>query len=334
MQLRFPSYFHVFRCAAGACPDSCCQQWAVVVDEAAAARYRTLSGPLGERLRQVMCEEDGDLILRLESDGRCPMWRGDGLCAIQAQYGEDALCHTCREFPRLRHDYGDFVELGLELSCPVAAQLILSDRACVDLCESHPGGEDPEYDAQTISILLRSRRQALDFLKDETIPVADALSVLLLFGYRVQEELDGGEEAMLEPTRLLSTAKELAAPGSADDLLKFFTTLEILTPDWLSRLHHPKPSVWTQAHRAMARYFIKRYWLQAVSDFDLIGRVKLTIISCLAVKLLGGDVCETAQRYSKEIENDEENVEALLDASYSEPAFADIRLLGLLQGNI
>ena len=29
-------------------------------------------------------------------------------------------------FPRLTHDYGDFAELGLELSCPEAAKLILN----------------------------------------------------------------------------------------------------------------------------------------------------------------------------------------------------------------
>ena len=43
------------------------------------------------------------------------MWRQDGLCRIQAELGHEALCKTCREFPRLRHDYGSFVELGLEL---------------------------------------------------------------------------------------------------------------------------------------------------------------------------------------------------------------------------
>ena len=29
--------------------------------------------------------------------------------SIQAELGEQALCKTCREFPRLTHDYGGFV---------------------------------------------------------------------------------------------------------------------------------------------------------------------------------------------------------------------------------
>ena len=331
MQVFRPTYFDTFRCAAGSCPDSCCQQWAVVVDEDAAHRYQSLPGPLGDRLRQVMCREDGDWILRLEPDGRCPMWREDGLCRIQAQLGEEALCHTCDAFPRLRHDYGSFVELGLELSCPVAARLILDDRECQVLCQQLPDGEDPEYDPQAMEILLGSRKQVLQLLSDTAIPLPDALRILLLYGYHVQEELDGGEEAHFDPEALLSTARKLAQPGSMEAITEFFSTLEILTDAWPQRLSHPNPAPWEETHRAMARYFVQRYWLQAVSDLDLVSRVKLTVVSCLLVRHLGGDVYETAQKYSKEIENDADNVDALLDAAYTEPALADTRLLWLLQ---
>ena len=37
----------------------------------------------------------------------------------------------------------------------------------------------------------------------------------------------------------------------------------------------------------------------------------------MMIKWLGGDVLVTAQRYSKEIENDADNVDALLDAAYT-----------------
>ena len=81
----------------------------------------------------------------------------------------------------------------------------------------------------------------------------------------------------------------------------------------------------------LARYLIQRYWLQAVSDYDLVCRVKFIVISCLLVGLLGGDFPRTAQLFSKEIENDADNVDAILDAAYEVRAFADDRLLGMLQ---
>ena len=58
--------------------------------------------------------------------------------------------------------------------------------------------------------------------------------------------------------------------------------------------------------------------------------MKLTVLSCLVVKYLGGDVYETAQRYSKEIENDLDNLDALLDGAYTSPALVDRAILGLL----
>ena len=75
---------------------------------------------------------------------------------------------------------------------------------------------------------------------------------------------------------------------------------------------------------------MERYWLQAVSDYDLIGRVKLLICACLLVYHLGGNFTETAQLLSKEIENDADNVDAILDAAYDHPAFTDDKLLGML----
>lgn len=330
MEIRYPAYYDTFRCLAGACPDSCCKEWAVAIDPDAAARYRALSGPLGDALREAMCEEDGDMILALTPDRRCPMWRDDGLCRIQAQLGEEALCHTCSQFPRLRHDYGDFVELGLELSCPEAARLILSGENWKWILRCEPGGEAPEYDPDAMTVLLESRQQALNILADCRYSPGEALAILLLWGYAVQEQLDGDAPLDFSRDAALESTRKMAAPGDQNALLGLYQELEILTDDWTQRLENPIGSQWEDVHRALAQYFVERYWLQAVSDLDLVCRVKFIIASCLTVKLLGGDLAVTAQRYSKEIENDADNVDALLDAAYTHPAMADIRLLGLL----
>ena len=97
-------------------------------------------------------------------------------------------------------------------------------------------------------------------------------------------------------------------------------------------LEHPRTLHLEPQTNALARYLIGRYWLQAVSDYDLVCRVKFIVIACLLVGLLGGGFPETAQLFSKEIENDADNVDAILDAAYTCPAFADDRLLGLLLG--
>lgn len=330
MEIRKPKYYDTFQCLAGACPDSCCKEWAVQVDDAAAAFYRQLPGALGDALRQAMAQEDGDTILTLTPDRRCPMWRDDGLCRVQADLGHEALCHTCRQFPRLRHDYGNFTELGLELSCPEAARLILTGDTGISV-QTVPGGEAPEYDTEAMDILLRNREKYLRFLDSCNLPVGQSLAVLLLYSYAVQQELDFGDPAVFSPGSALDAARQMATPGDLSGILEFYQNLEILTPQWQQYLQAPaKHGAWPESFRPLVRYFIDRYWLQAVSDYDLIGRVKLIIVSCLVIKALGGDLLKTAQLYSKEIENDADNIDAILDGAYTAPALADIGLLGLL----
>ena len=327
MKIRKPAYFDTFRCIAGACPDSCCKEWDVLVDEDSAAFYRALPGDLGDRLRAVLKEEDGDTVMTI-IDRRCPMWRADGLCDIQAALGHDALCKTCREFPRLTHDYGDFIEYGLELSCPEAARIILSSPA-EWMDEEVPGGE-AEYDEEAMEVLLRTRDTARALLAQSQLSVPKTLAALLLYGYQAQDELDGGEEMPFDPASALESAAPFAKNGDEALMVAFFKELEILTPQWEARLDSPVPGDWSPAYRTLARYFIDRYWLQAVSDYDLVSRVKLAVISCLVIRELGGDVEVTAQRYSKEIENDAHNIDAILDGAYESPAFTDDKLLGLL----
>ena len=329
MKIFTPEYYRRFRCVAAACEDSCCKEWEVDVDPQTADFYRGLDGDLGDRLRQVLRSTEDGASMEIEN-GRCPMWRDDGLCRIQAELGHEALCHTCRTFPRMRHDYGDFAELGLEMSCPEAARLIFAWDGRFSVTEE-PGGEEPDYDRMDMQILLQSRQQALEFLEDRRYSVPEALAALLLYGYAAQDWLDGGEPVLLDPEGALADAGRFPLQGDIRLVLEAFLELEILTPAWRERLEQADGGLyWREQIRSMAKYMLGRYYLQAVSDFDLVGRVKLAVIACILVAALGGDPAQTAQQFSKEIENDPENVQALLDGAYENPAFTDLQLLGLL----
>jgi lysine-N-methylase len=330
MEIFYPDYYKQFHCIAAACPDSCCKEWDVQVDDRSAAYYRDLEGTLGDHLRRVLEDVDGETIMRQTADRRCPMWRQDGLCTIQAALGEDRLCHVCRTFPRLRHEYGSFAELGLELSCPEAARLILASPSPATVQETVPGDEPEDYDAQAMELLLESRLQAQRIL-DAAAP-GEALAALLLYGYRIQSALDGDEIAPFSVKAALAEAQHMAQHGTLEDIFALYQSLEILTPAWRDLLNQkPVPGSWTEQHRALARYLVDRYWLQAVSDYDLVGRVKFIITSCLMIRALPRNTLQTAQLYSKEIENDADNVYALLDAAYTSPALTDVKLLYLLQ---
>lgn len=302
MEAFIPEYYNHFRCIAAACPDSCCKEWEVDVDEQSAAAYRLLPGELGERLCQVLREYEGGTCMTI-TDGRCPMWRQDGLCRIQA-------------------------ELGLEMSCPEAARLIFLYEGGETRTEQ--GGGVPEYDPESMDILLRSRQTMLDFWKTTDYAAQDALAVTLLYAHEVQAELDGGERAELDPAVCLTEAKKYAAQGDLAAVRDFFLGLEILSPRWETALKGASDVAWSAQTRALMRYFLRRYWLQAVWDYDLVCRVKFAVTACVLINALGGDLVETAQLFSKEIENDADNVDAILDAAYTAPALTDANLLGLL----
>ena len=325
MIFSYPKYYEDFRCIADKCEDSCCQEWEVDVDDEAAAFYQNLPGELGDRLRQVMKRIDGGVRLPIEN-GRCPMWRQDGLCEIQFQEGHDALCHTCRTFPRLTHEYEGFTERDLELSCPEAARMIFTGDDRLVMGEPLPDTRD-----EILEILLQSRSVAMDLLKDSTYSLPQKLIILLVYAHHVQSWIDGGEKAVLTPEDALQLAANIQQQGQISPILEFYQALEILTQRWKDRLEMITEPVWDDRLVRFMTYGIRRYWLQAVSDWDLLCRVKFLIGGCILLAHLGGDLVATAQLWSKEIENDPDNVERLLDGAYTSPAFTDLNLISLLK---
>ena len=332
MILRKPSYYDKFCCIASRCPDTCCQLWDVQVDPDTAAFYQTLPGKLGEQVRNALYEEDGEILISMKN-GHCPLEDEHGLCSLQTRLGHQALSRTCQEFPRLHHDYGSFQELELELSCPEAARIVLTSPPAACIEEVLPGGSEPEYDLDAMEVLMSSREKTLLLLEDDSRPVFESLALFFFWGCHVQALLDGEEAGSFDPSASLDTARNMAVAGSFPEILSFFSSLDILTESWkqlLSQAHAP------EAHpllRPFARYLTERYWLQAVSDYDLYCRVKFILVSCLVVASLPGDFIWNAHLFSKEIENDVENVDAILDAAYTSPIFTDDKLLGFLLGN-
>ena len=303
-----PAYYDRFQCLASACPDSCCREWSVQVDAEAEALYRRLPGPLGEKLRGVLTQEDGETVFSVEN-GRCPMWRGDGLCRIQAELGEQALCRVCREFPRIRHDFGDFAELQLELSCPEAARLILLSSPEPCLTREEPDTDPAEYDRAEMSLLRQRRERLLGILSTPALTPGQTLRMF----YRQ------------------ASGEELTPEGSGDirSIADFFASLEILTQTWPALLAQAASRPLHPLTRSLARYLTERYWLRQDLGDDW-GKGGFILACCLLVSALGEDFIENAQLFSKEVENCAENMDALMDAVYGHPAFSPENLTALL----
>ena len=182
-----------------------------------------------------------------------------------------------------------------------------------------------------MAFLKDTRGEALAIVSDPSISVGEALAVLLFYSHAAQELLDWGVKTELSRDAALETARQFAEAGDFPGLVAFYENLEILTDRWRELLETggvKRP--WQEEDRRFARYLVERYWLQAISDFDIVSRAKLVVVSCVMVRHLGGDPVETAQIYSKEIENNSENVETLLEWAFKARSMTDRNLLGLL----
>ena len=317
MRVTVPDYYEDFRCLAGKCPHTCCEKWEVVIDEDSAALYQTVSGPLGGKLRSALKrDEDGDLCFPLNG-GRCPFLDGENLCEIHKTLGEDATSVTCREHPRFTEDYGPFREVTLSASCPAANALLLGSREPLTFrtFETEEAGEEGD---EWLEYLIPLRRRMLDILTDRSRPLKARLASFLALALSAQDCLDDEH-----PEAMNDAVEEPIPPAEAPlfpATLEFLASLEVLDGDWPALLEQAAAAEKTPQPEALleriAVYFAFRYLLKAVNDGDLLSRAELVVFAVVTVERLAA-VCglpEALRRFSAEIEHDDDNLDALLEA--------------------
>ena len=126
MDIYAPKYYKKFKCIADKCPDTCCAGWQIVIDEASLDRYEAEASSFGECLRDSIDWQEG--VFYHKDNRRCTFLNEQNLCDLYTALGPDALCDTCRDYPRHTEEYEGLRELSLSLSCPVATKMILSEK--------------------------------------------------------------------------------------------------------------------------------------------------------------------------------------------------------------
>ena len=163
-----PVYMNSFQCDGNACRSKCCRNWTIDIDGNTYQRYCGIE-PKEERKRITshlkLAKRGGakGFVVKLRRDGSCPFLREDFFCELQKNYGESFLSTVCATYPRIRNIIGEStMEMGLVLSCPIAARLILKAQEPmgfeeVGITESRP---------MTSTKLNRNKTPLLDDLPD------------------------------------------------------------------------------------------------------------------------------------------------------------------------
>ena len=166
--------------------------------------------------------------------------------------------------------------------------------------------------------LIPLRRRMLDILTDRSRPLKARLASFLSLALSAQgcladdrlKDLPNAEEIAL------SQAEAPLFPAALD----FLASLEVLDSDWPALLKRAAAAEKTPQPEALleriAVYFAFRYLLKAVNDGDLLSRAELVVFAVVTVERLAA-VCglpEALRRFSAEIEHDDDNLDALLEA--------------------
>ncbi len=290
MTIITPNYYKNFKCIAGECKHSCCIGWEIDIDERTLEKYNNFKGEFADKLKENIVF-NGSAHFKLDKDERCPFLNSNGLCDIIINLGEDMLCQICRDHPRFRNFYDDFVEIGLGLACEAAAEIILSQREKVELNLTDKMQQIP---------IINFREKLFKILQNRDLPIDKRIDNML-------DLVDGHLSYSV-------------------DWYSVFNSLEKMDKTWAAYLPRIKDGIVTRtddnsldtAYEQLAVYLIFRHF----TDCEYDGRYKERVLfAALIYKIIRTmntsntlkELIEISRAFSCEIEYSDENINVLLN---------------------
>lgn len=307
MKYIYQDFYGAFGCLASECPDTCCKGWEIIIDDKSFAKYEKSGDNITDKIKT---DEDGDRVF-VQKNGECPFLDENRLCRLITKYGEEILCDVCRQHPRFIEEYGEFTEISLSPSCP-GVSLILRDKDSLTQYAEKITDEQSEYsiDDPLLGRLSALRAEFFKSLKDESL--RQAVEALIKNAVKLQEETDS--------VKYNYTEKKY-------DFIGMLSELEILTDEWrglIKNLPYEEPSELDGCEmylKNLASYFAYRYILKAVNDGNVITKAEFIKFSLECIIYIAqrydkslpprDRLMHASRLYSKEIEHDEDNIEAL-----------------------
>ena len=266
MKVYAPAYYKNFECIADKCENNCCIGWEIDIDEDSLLLYSKHS----DIMRNIQNDDNPHFILKEKE--RCPYLNDKNLCDLIIKYGKGYLCQICRDHPRFFNYFDSRCEIGLGLTCPTAAKLIIDNKFSLCLYgedeeESYQNPEEKEFLKQRDAYFNKNIENFSEFLPE----------VKLSFLYDIfigLERLDDSWENYLLPLKNNNT-----------------------------RLKDIKITNKNKAYNLFC-YFVYRHLHNTSLAFCL--------LCTYIIIALGGDIYDTARMFSSEIEYSDENVEKII----------------------
>lgn len=319
MKIRVPEYYKDFECIGGECIDTCCAGWEVDVDKKSSAYYKSVEGVFGDRLRNMLVDYPIEDRFILQENARCPFLNDRNLCDIYSELGKDKLCETCTNFPRHITEFGNTREIGISLSCPIAAELIMKRTQPIkfEMCENDEkisGYND--IDAGLYFNLCAARETAYNICQNRDLQVNHRAVLFLDFAAALQKKIkSSGLSAIISAykdetfirSRLNKLINKYSKYRKADtsllEWLDTYKSLEHIKKEWPVMLSDAEeyikkgmPNAENSAilihkrdyeYEHLLVYYIYRYFLRAVFDGKLFEKSQLACAALIMQELSG-----------------------------------------------
>ena len=131
-----PKYVADFQCDGSKCNAKCCGKWSIDIDMETYKKYQRIKNPAMRK--KILSSIQPSTIqtgfqIELNNKGVCPLLCEDNLCYIQRNMGEEALSQTCKVYPRMVQQIGNYQFRILAMTCPVAAEYALLSPNAMEL---------------------------------------------------------------------------------------------------------------------------------------------------------------------------------------------------------
>lgn len=186
-----------FECIGEKCPISCCGGgWGIEIEEESYKYYMSVEGEFGEQLKENIITEDSRKTFKLDEKTReCAFLNKNKLCKIYRELGPEALCYTCKTYPRIMYQVGDIMFCSLTNSCPEVNRMILQRRDMIktlfdDMDEEMDDGERDiadKTDWRKFNNAIKAFTTGMHVIQNRDIAFEDRLYLILFYVERFQE---------------------------------------------------------------------------------------------------------------------------------------------------
>lgn len=289
----YPTIYHTFQCKADRCENTCCQLWTIDIDEVTAERYHTMTGPLGESLRQaITVDDEGSHFVFSKEQPMCPLLNEQGLCKVVLELGEEGLCDTCHMHPRFYKYIEDLELCGVGLSCEATVELLTEDT-------------------QSDQVIFTIEDDQGEFSPDERLTIQNIFELLAL-------DIDSSYFQYSPNPDVQYYAKLLNLYGTTEPIDEEWTTqINILSHDTGKLITAVQSYIENHdmgLFNKVFQYILYRQ-IDMLADYSLeaiLSYARDGVEYILMASALEGLPLKQVARWSQQIEYDEDNVDLLL----------------------